>query len=191
MKNKMSTTAAKSVLLAATLFSTAAANASTYYLENNNLSQPGSLASVTLTNNGNDVDITVTAIAPSLQLAGFGFNLLNNPISISCNTLPQNYSCNVGTFQYNGGGNFTDQADPANFSVDNRFSEFSFTLLNHNEDDFVANANGNLFATHVYLDDGSTGFAHGGTVPVPAALWLFGSGLLGLIGISRRKKVIS
>ena len=25
-------------------------------------------------------------------------------------------------------------------------------------------------------------------VPVPAALWLFGSGLLGLIGISRRKK---
>lgn len=26
------------------------------------------------------------------------------------------------------------------------------------------------------------------TVPVPAALWLFGSGLLGLIGVSRRKK---
>jgi len=27
-----------------------------------------------------------------------------------------------------------------------------------------------------------------GDVPVPAAVWLFGSGLLGLIGISRRKK---
>ena len=26
------------------------------------------------------------------------------------------------------------------------------------------------------------------TAPVPAAVWLFGSGLLGLIGISRRKK---
>ncbi len=26
-------------------------------------------------------------------------------------------------------------------------------------------------------------------VPVPAAAWLFGSGLLGLIGIARRKKV--
>ena len=25
-------------------------------------------------------------------------------------------------------------------------------------------------------------------VPVPAAVWLFGSGLLGLIGIARRKK---
>ncbi|MES9905096.1 MAG: VPLPA-CTERM sorting domain-containing protein [Sedimenticola sp.] len=27
-------------------------------------------------------------------------------------------------------------------------------------------------------------------VPIPAALWLFGSGLLGLIGISRRKKTV-
>jgi len=26
------------------------------------------------------------------------------------------------------------------------------------------------------------------TVPVPAAAWLFGSGLLGLVGIARRKK---
>jgi len=27
-----------------------------------------------------------------------------------------------------------------------------------------------------------------GTVPVPAAVWLFGSGLLGLVGVARRKK---
>ena len=26
-----------------------------------------------------------------------------------------------------------------------------------------------------------------GTVPVPAAIWLFGSGLIGLIGLARRK----
>jgi len=26
------------------------------------------------------------------------------------------------------------------------------------------------------------------TVPIPAAAWLFGSGLLGLVGIARRKK---
>jgi hypothetical protein len=32
-------------------------------------------------------------------------------------------------------------------------------------------------------------FSHDGTyVPVPAAVWLFGSGLLGLVGVSRRKK---
>jgi hypothetical protein len=27
-------------------------------------------------------------------------------------------------------------------------------------------------------------------VPVPAAVWLFGSGLLGLIGVARRKKTV-
>jgi len=27
------------------------------------------------------------------------------------------------------------------------------------------------------------------SLPVPAAVWLFGSGLLGLVGISRRKKI--
>jgi hypothetical protein len=27
------------------------------------------------------------------------------------------------------------------------------------------------------------------TVPLPAAVWLFGSGLIGLIGIARRKKL--
>jgi hypothetical protein len=26
------------------------------------------------------------------------------------------------------------------------------------------------------------------SVPVPAAVWLFGSGLLGLVGVARRKK---
>jgi hypothetical protein len=34
--------------------------------------------------------------------------------------------------------------------------------------------------------DGNVGAA---VVPIPSALWLFGSGLLGLIGISRRKKI--
>lgn len=34
-----------------------------------------------------------------------------------------------------------------------------------------------------------TGFYSVSAVPVPAAIWLFGSGLLGLIGVARRKKV--
>ena len=36
---------------------------------------------------------------------------------------------------------------------------------------------------------GMSGFVSQTVVPVPAAVWLFGSGLLGLIGIARRKKV--
>ena len=180
---------ATAILAVSTFGFAGISNASMYYLESNNLSQSGNLASVTLTDNGSNVDITVAAIDPSLKVAVLGFNLTGNPATISCNSLPANYSCNVGSFQYDGSGNYTDQADPSNFGNANRFSSFSFTLLGYNEADFVTNSNGNLFATHVYLDTGDTGFAFGGqVVPVPAAVWLFGSGLLGLIGLARRKK---
>ena len=180
---------AKSVLLAATLFSAASANPRTYYLENNNLSQPGNLASVTLVDNGSNVDITVTAILPNLQVAGLGFNLNGNPATISCNSLPADYACNVGSFNYSSGGKFTDQADPSNLSVVNRYSSFSFTLPGYHEADFVTNSDGNLSATHVYLNHNTTGFSYGGqVVPVPAAAWLFGFGLLALAGIAKHRK---
>ena len=39
-----------------------------------------------------------------------------------------------------------------------------------------------------FLDDGTEGIYLASPVPIPAAAWLFGSGLLGLIGISRRKQ---
>jgi hypothetical protein len=37
-----------------------------------------------------------------------------------------------------------------------------------------------------HSDSGNVGAA---IVPLPAAVWLFGSGLLGLIGMARRKNV--
>jgi hypothetical protein len=43
----------------------------------------------------------------------------------------------------------------------------------------------NWLAGEIFIDDVYLGVA---TVPVPAAVWLFGSGLLGLIGVARRKK---
>lgn len=39
-----------------------------------------------------------------------------------------------------------------------------------------------------YFQDDGTGNFSGSVVPVPAAVWLFGSGLVGLIGVARRKK---
>jgi hypothetical protein len=47
-------------------------------------------------------------------------------------------------------------------------------------------------ATRTYVDSASIlgrPYASFQVVPVPAAVWLFGSGLLGLIGIARRKKL--
>jgi hypothetical protein len=40
-------------------------------------------------------------------------------------------------------------------------------------------------ATNQYYDNLNLGVA---AIPVPAAVWLFGSGLLGLVGVARRKQ---
>lgn len=44
-------------------------------------------------------------------------------------------------------------------------------------------ATGELFANHFYIRN-----ADATVVPVPAAIWLFGSGLIGLVGVARHKK---
>ena len=45
---------------------------------------------------------------------------------------------------------------------------------------------GNGFQNHYFSSGSITPVAS--SVPVPAAVWLFGSGLLGLVGVARRKK---
>jgi len=39
-----------------------------------------------------------------------------------------------------------------------------------------------------FASGGSESFVNNAVVPVPAAIWLFGSGLLGLVGMARRKR---
>jgi len=93
----------------------------------------------------------------------------------------------------NGGAN---RQDPLIFSLD----VFGDTIANYV--DLSANpgnnpnppAEGNVFfAAHLagFADtNGVTSAWFGGStvVPVPAAVWLFGSGLLGLVGIARRRR---
>lgn len=55
-----------------------------------------------------------------------------------------------------------------------------------NPSGLLADASGG-FATWKLNNDGSLAYA-ASAVPVPAAVWLFASGLMGLVGISRRKK---
>jgi hypothetical protein len=48
----------------------------------------------------------------------------------------------------------------------------------------LSNFNVNLDFTSIHFD---TLFMHGDPVPVPPAVWLFGSGLLGLVGFMRQR----
>jgi len=62
--------------------------------------------------------------------------------------------------------------------VGNVYDKWDFSMLNG-------------FQSYADISSSFYGWAvkSGDVVPVPAAVWLFGSGLLGLVGLARRKKV--
>jgi hypothetical protein len=79
------------------------------------------------------------------------------------------------------------QVDTGLWSVDTNNSTVNFSID-------LANTTGLLGASNMGIHWGMTcanDVIEGSvsTVPVPAAAWLFGSGLLGLVGVARRKKV--
>ncbi len=64
------------------------------------------------------------------------------------------------------------------FGLDNGvFSFVGFSL---------ESANGNVLSTDLLLTETNRNIS---TVPIPAAVWLFGSGLIGLVGVARRKDI--
>ncbi len=109
-----------------------------------------------------------------------------------------NYTIDASFFDVNGGSN----TDPATVDVhvlhnnssifsdnlDNSTTLSDFTIASimlgiNDTIDFVVGAGGNGYAwDHTQLE------ATISAVPIPAAAWLFGSGLLGLIGYSKRKQ---
>ena len=103
----------------------------------------------------------------------------------------------VGTIDLNLGGYY------ANWNGTNFLQGTDTTGANGTSTSASGTTSGNTFDLEYssYITggsfDGQTGFWHlQGTfteaapeVPVPAAVWLFGSGLLGLVGVARRKKV--
>lgn len=115
------------------------------------------------------------------------------PGALSCNT-GYNASYPAGTFNpmtgaaecYSLGYTFTD-ANVTNEHMDSVYN-LSF-MFAHNDSDLALNFSGVGLQG---LADESWGLdnvhVEVSAVPVPAAAWLFGSGLLGLIGVARRRR---
>lgn len=82
------------------------------------------------------------------------------------------------------GGYYTDSA--YNLGADPRFASFAHTGSSATIDFFIfGEGNQSLDDESWAMDNLRVGVTT--VVPIPAAAWLFGSGLLGLIGVTRRK----
>jgi len=215
MKNIISAASAALLLLFSFVNSTVyGATTVSYYLDQTNLNpllpDGTNYLQVTISDNqAGQLDFIVETVAgaflegQNFGIQAFGFNILppTNSLTPDDFLVPDSWSIQIAPPQntMDGFGGFDILVSDGGNSRQNPSLQFS--VLGLSLSDIVpielssgTAAQGNVaFAAHVAdfatSDTGITsGFFGGSTVvPVPAALWLFGSGLLGLIGIARRK----
>ncbi len=180
------------------------AYANTYFLsQSNTLADSVNYAQVdVLVNNGN-LDFTVTALEPTnWKFSNFYFNLGGSTGAITLTGLPSGWNAdtdqNVSEF-----GVFSDGAKGTGNSLQ---SVFSFTADGTNTLSFanlLANDDGWIFAAHSQcqnkrnnpcgaVDDATSHHIAGpdiSPIPIPGAIWLFGTAIMGFISMNSRKKV--
>lgn len=162
-----------------------------------------------------DINFTVTALPALTNYAGsnFGLQAFNFNSSL-CSGTGSGTSCPPTTFSLPSGWSSTVAPPPQtgdgfgqfDYQVNNgggaRLTTLSFTISGVSGDTLTtyssilssgsATEGNSIFAAHVggftTNASGVTGGWFGGAVPVPlpAAGWLFGSGLIGLVGVARR-----
>lgn len=181
-----------------------------YYLDQSNISSlpdGTNYLQVTISDGAaGAIDFRVETLAALNAIAAnkfgmdqFGFNTSRLITSSNISGLPGAWSYG-GAGNMDGFGGFTVRPDTS--GANNRIPVLTFSIVGISGDvitDYIMPSSGNagqgnqFFAAHVAgFNDGygnSSAFFGGSTpVPVPAAIWLFGSGLLGLVGLARRKK---
>jgi hypothetical protein len=199
------------ILAAMASFQASAASVS-YFLDQSNVSalpDGNDYLKVTISDSttvSGNIDFKVETLAPLNGIAGtsgfgvdqFGFNT-NNALTSGNFVLPANWTY-AGSGQMDGFGLFNLQADTN--GAGNRLATLNFSVTGVTGDtvyDYVMLSSGNagqgntFFAAHVAGFDAGGGvtsayFAGSAPVPLPAAAWLFGSGLLGLLGVARRRQ---
>jgi hypothetical protein len=196
---------------------TNAASVSYFLNQSNDLADGTNYLKVTISDGiGGLIDFKVETLAPLNSIAGtnfgiqvFDFNttLAALPADASLVNLPSGWSGNVAPPPNNADGFGNFEFDVSN-GGSNRLSTltFSVNVASDSINDYyeLSTKNGNTtppqgyaqYAAHVAGfttqtctsgDCTSAWFGGGTPVPVPAAIWLFGSGLLGMAAVARRK----
>ena len=186
------------------VFSGQQALANTYFLnQSNELADGVNYAQVDVLETGGNLNFTVTALAPTnWKFSDFYVNLGGPTGDITLTGFPSGWDerPNHNDSEF---GRFSDGVKGTGRTLQ---SVFSFTADGTNTLSFanlLENNKGWIFAAHVQCSgrggnvcssvDGEKSHHIAGTdvspIPIPGAIWLFGTALVGFISMSNRRKV--
>lgn len=184
-----------------------------YGLNVNNIYLDSSIdwATVTITDNGEDIDFLVEMNTDAFDDLGvdtylfgnFGMQdfFFNSSVELSADNIIYNDPVEWNFLtdrEYNAGGGFGKFGLEYSGTGDTRADPLSFTIRALYDNVYtyaLENDEGYAFASHIADFDGPGDITSGkfstslSPVPIPAAGWLFGSALLGFVGFARRRSV--
>lgn len=208
--NNVFTLSALSLALAGTQVN--AATISYYLDQSNDLLDGLSYAQVTIsdsTTSIGNIDFSVEVLASAFAVSGSNFGMQNFSFNYDSSlSVDASNIIDIGPFAWavsegaNAGGGFGKFGFQLSGNGSTRTELLSFSITGVADDTINSYAMGStlnpaaieFFATHIAGFDTTNGVTSaqfaGSTlvIPTPAAVWLFGSGIIGLIGVARRKK---
>jgi hypothetical protein len=157
-----------------------------------------------------DIDFTVEVVSSAFSVSGDNFGMQSFAFNYDINLSDDPTTSNIIdidpatwsiTQDANAGGGFGKFEFEFMGTGSDRTEIFTFSVTGIDDDTVYSYAigstlnpsSGEFFSARIAGFDMTNGvesavFAGSTPVPVPAAVWLFGSGLLGLVGIARRRR---